>query len=309
MQKTLMANNMRLAYDEFGAPEHPAMLLVMGLGTQMIAWPTSFCEDLASQGFRVIRFDNRDIGLSEKVEVKRPVSLPKILIKAKLGLSISVPYTLRDMALDAIGVLDALNIEAAHWVGVSMGGMIAQLVAAEYPSRCLSLTSIMSSSGNPSVKGPSLSVIRLLMKSPSHESEEKYLADSMTKWAALGSPDYPPTKEDLSERILASLRRSYYPKGYVHQLAAIIENGDRRAILRKIRVPTLVIHGQADVLIPVEGGIDTANNIKDCNLKIIQGMGHDLPKELLPRLARYICRHIEESAQSDKFVTKKQKLS
>lgn len=297
MQKTLVANDMRLAYDEFGSPEHPAIVLIMGLGTQMIAWPTSFCESLANQGFRIIRFDNRDIGLSEKVEVKRPVSLPKIILKKKLGLSISVPYTLHDMALDTIGVLDALGIQAAHFVGASMGGMIAQLIAAEYPSRSLSLTSIMSSSGNPSVKGPSLKIIRLLMKSPSQASEEKYLADSLAKWAVIGSPDYPASKEDLSERILTNLRRSYYPKGYVHQLAAIIENGDRRAILRKIRVPTLIIHGQADVLIPVEGGIDTANNIKNSSLKLIQGMGHDLPRELLPRIVRYICRHIEEKSK------------
>lgn len=297
MQKTLVANDMRLAYDEFGSPEHPAIVLIMGLGTQMIAWPTSFCESLANQGFRIIRFDNRDIGLSEKVEVKRPVSLPKIILKKKLGLSISVPYTLHDMALDTIGVLDALGIQAAHFVGASMGGMIAQLIAAEYPSRSLSLTSIMSSSGNPSVKGPSLNIIRLLMTSPSQASEEKYLADSLAKWAVIGSPDYPASKEDLSERILTNLRRSYYPKGYVHQLAAIIENGDRRAILRKIRVPTLIIHGQADVLIPVEGGIDTANNIKNSSLKLIQGMGHDLPRELLPRIVRYICRHIEEKSK------------
>jgi Predicted hydrolases or acyltransferases (alpha/beta hydrolase superfamily) len=295
MQKYLTANGLSLAYEEFGNPKHPAILLVMGLGTQMIAWPVAFCENLAKEGFRVIRFDNRDIGLSEKIDVKRSVSLPVITIKQKLGFAISVPYSLHDMALDAVGVLDALDIEAAHWVGASMGGMIAQLAAANHPSKVLSLTSIMSSSGNPTLKGPSLNVIRLLLKSPNRNSEEQYLADSLAKWAVLGSPDYPPTKEALTERILENLHRSYYPKGYVHQMAAIIDNGDRRPLLRKIRVPSLIIHGQADVLIPVEGGIDTAKNIKGSTLKLIQGMGHDLPRELLPKFIRYICQHIEQN--------------
>lgn len=296
-EKYLTANGLSLAYDEFGKPSDPAIVLVMGLGTQMIAWPESFCQALADAGYRVIRFDNRDIGLSEKIDVKQRISLSKLIIRQRLGLPLSVPYTLQDMAVDAVGVLDALNIHAAHWVGASMGGMIAQIIAAEHPDRALSMTSIMSTSGNPSLKGISLKVMSLMMKSPSRESEEKYLQDSLAKWAVLGSPDYPPTKEALSERILTNLRRSYYPKGYVHQMAAIMQNGDRRPLLRRIRVPCLIIHGQADVLVPVEGGIDTARNIKGSTLKLIQGMGHDLPRELLPRFARYITQHIDNNTQ------------
>ncbi|NND01066.1 MAG: alpha/beta hydrolase, partial [Gammaproteobacteria bacterium] len=150
-EQFLIANNLTLAYDEFGQPGNPALLLIMGLGTQMIAWPDDFCQGLADQGHRVIRFDNRDIGLSEKIKINKPVSIPKILLRSRLGLSLDVPYTLHDMAADTVGVLDALEIDSAHIVGASMGGMIAQIVAADHPERCRSLTSIMSTTGNPAL--------------------------------------------------------------------------------------------------------------------------------------------------------------
>ena len=162
-QKYLMANDLRLAYDEFGTPNDPAIILIMGLGTQMIAWPETFCQGLADKGFRVIRFDNRDIGLSQKIEPKKPVSIPKLFLRKKMGLSIRPPYTLRDMAKDAIGVLDFLETEQAHWVGASMGGMIAQILVAEYPERSLSLTSIMSTSGNPRLPQSSWKVTKQLI--------------------------------------------------------------------------------------------------------------------------------------------------
>jgi pimeloyl-ACP methyl ester carboxylesterase len=295
-EKYLMANNLRLAYDEFGDASHPAIILIMGLGTQMIAWPVPFCESLAEQGFRVIRFDNRDIGLSQKIEPKRKVSILQIIMKQRLRIPFHVPYRLRDMAKDTIGLIDALGLQKVHWVGASMGGMIAQLLAAEYPERTLSLTSIMSTTGNPDLPKVSLKVSKQMINRPSAEDQEAYLKHAMATWAIIGSPDYPPSKEDLSAKILNSLNRSYYPKGYLHQMAAIIENGDRRGVLRKIKAPTLVIHGKADVLVPVEGGIDTAENIPNAELKLISGMGHDLPKELIPRFSRYIGEHIQKSA-------------
>jgi len=284
-----MANGLRLAYDEFGDSSHPAIVLVMGLGTQMIAWPESLCLGLAEQGFRVIRFDNRDIGLSQQIDPKKPVNIAKLMLRKRLGLSIRVPYTLRDMAADAVGVLDFLEIESAHWVGASMGGMICQLVAADYPARSLSLTSIMSSSGNPKLSQPSLRVAKQLLLRPDRRNEEAYLRHSLATWAIIGSPDYPPDEEELRERILLSLRRSYSPNGYTHQMAAILESGDRRGLLRKIQVPTLVMHGKLDVLIPVDGGIDTAKNINNSKLELFEGMGHDLPRQLIPRFISLIC--------------------
>jgi pimeloyl-ACP methyl ester carboxylesterase len=300
-QKYLMANGLRLAYDEFGDAADPALILVMGLGTQMIAWPEALCEGLASEGYRVIRFDNRDIGLSQQIEPKKPVNLMKLILRSKLGLSIRVPYGLRDMAADAIGVLDFLEIESAHWVGASMGGMICQVIAAEHPERSLSLTSIMSSSGNPDLPQPSLRIAKQLLMRPDRNNEKAYLKHSFATWAIIGSPDYPPKQEELSDRILSGLRRSYSPHGYTHQMAAILESGDRRHLLRKIKVPTQVIHGKADVLVPVEGGIDTAKHIKNAKLELIEGMGHDLPRQLIPRFISLICGVIADSekAKSD----------
>ncbi len=293
-----MANGLRLAYDEFGKESDPAIILVMGLGTQMIAWPETLCTQLAEHGFRVIRFDNRDIGLSQKVETKKKVNLLKLLLRKQLGLSVRAPYSLRDMAADAIGVLDHLEIDRAHWVGASMGGMIAQILAAENPDRSLSLTSIMSTTGNPALPQTSWKVSKQLLSRPSAKNEQAYLAHSLKTWAIIGSPDYPPSKEELSERILRGVRRSYSPQGFQNQMAAILESGDRRGMLRKITLPTLIIHGKADVLVPVEGGIDTAEHIKHAELKLVEGMGHDLPRELIPKFARWIGEHATQASEN-----------
>ena len=287
-ERYLMANGLRLCYEEFGDPNHPAIVLIMGLGTQMISWPDAFCTMLADKGYRVIRFDNRDIGLSQKIATDRSVNLAKLFIQQRLGLKVTAPYTLRDMALDTIGVLDFLEIDKAHWVGASMGGMIAQLLAAEHPERTLTLTSIMSTTGRKSLPQAPLKVIRQMMSRPSADKEHEYLKHAMKTWALIGSPDYPPEKEELKQRILRAMRRSSYPAGYRNQVAAIIECGDRRGVLHRIDCPTLVIHGKADVLVPVEGGIETAKNIKGAQLELIAGMGHDLPRQLLPKFVRLI---------------------
>jgi len=289
-----MANGLRLCYQEFGAADKPAIVLIMGLGTQMISWPDTFCEMLADLGQRVIRFDNRDIGLSQKIDTETDINLLKLVVRQRLGLKIEPPYTLRDMALDTIGVLDFLEIDKAHWVGASMGGMIAQLLAAEHPERTLTLTSIMSTTGRRRLPQAPLKVIRQMMTRPSIDDENAYLKHALQTWALIGSPDYPPNKEELSERILRSARRSSYPAGYRNQVAAIMESGDRRGILHRINCPTLVIHGKADLLVPVEGGIETAKNIKGAKLELIEGMGHDLPKQLLPRFTKLIEQLISE---------------
>ncbi len=294
--KYATANGLRICYEEFGDPAQPAVLLIMGLSTQMIAWPEPFCEHLAAGGYRVIRFDNRDVGLSQKLADERVPNLLRLLLAAGFGLPLRVPYTLHDMARDTVGLLDGLGIERAHIVGASMGGMIAQLVAGDYPRRTLSLTSMMSTSGARSLPRASRQVQRLMMRRAS-SGEEEYLRYASRLWRLIGSPAYPPEEQELRERLLASYRRSYYPPGFLRQFAAIVASGDRVELLRRVQRPTLVIHGSADALVPVEGGTHTAELVPAARLALIDGMGHDLPKVLLPRLASLILEHIDNPEQ------------
>lgn len=291
--KTLQANGIELAFDEFGDAGQPAVLLIMGLGTQMIAWPEPFCLALADQGLRVIRFDNRDVGLSSKMDSAPVPNILKLALFSRLNRKLKVPYTLHTMAEDAIALMDVLDIEAAHIVGASMGGMIAQLMAAHFPYRVRSLTSIMSTSGRRSLPQADSKVMRHMARRPRKASPEALLEYSMRTWRLIGSPGYQPTDEELREKILAGYERSYYPAGYTRHMAAIIAGGDRVKDLAKVMAPTLVIHGKQDPLVPVEGGIDTANLISGAKLELIEGMGHDLPKELLPTFVELISSHIE----------------
>ena len=286
----IKAGKVELAMQEFGEPDRPVILLIMGLGMQMISWPEAFCQALADKGFRVIRFDNRDAGLSHKVSGVRAPGPLKMLLASKLGIRLTVPYQLRDLADDAIALLDTLDIESAHIVGASMGGMVAQLVAAHYPERVLTLTSIMSTSGNPKLPQPSAKVLmRLVTKAAT--DEKSFLESALQTWRIIGSPAYQPSDDELSERLLAAYRRSYYPAGTARQMAAISACGSRVAALKSIRAPTLVIHGKDDVLVPVAGGIDTAKHIPGAQLELIEGMGHDLPTPLLPTFVDLIGSH------------------
>lgn len=289
-EKQVQAGDLTLVCQQFGETDKPALVLVMGLGMQMISWPDDFCRQLADQGFRVIRFDNRDSGLSQKMSGQRAPGLLKLTLATRLGFRLKVPYQLRDMAADTAALLDALEIEAAHLVGASMGGMIAQLVAAHYPRRVLSLTSIMSTSGNPRLPGPKGKILRTLMM-PAAPNEAAFLETATRTWRLIGSPAFQPTDEELQARLLYSYRRSYYPAGTARQLAAISASGSRVEDLKTIRVPTLVIHGAEDPLVPVQGGIDTAKHIPGARLEIIEGMGHDLPQPLLSRFATLIGEH------------------
>ena len=297
-EQYLTANGLRLAYDEFGNPDDPAMLLIMGLGTQMIGWPEDFCEQLAARGYRVIRFDNRDIGLSDKMEADRAPNPLKLAAYARLGLSMKVPYTLYDMAKDAVGVLNALDISAAHVVGASMGGMIAQLMAGVYPFRVLSLTSVMSTSGCRTLPGADPKISLHMVRRPSSGDRDELLDYSMRTWRLIGSPAYPPTDAALEAKILRSFERSFYPPGHRRQMAAIMASGDRVDVLKKIMAPTLVIHGTDDPLVPVEGGIDTANHVPNAKLELIDGMGHDLPTPLIPTFVDLIGSHADEALKT-----------
>lgn len=284
------ANGLQFCYDEIGGADRPALLLIMGLGTQMIAWPEPFLQHLADGGYRVIRFDNRDIGLSANLG-DRPAPNPAMLaIAGRFGLHLPVPYTLHDMKRDTLGLMDALDIDRAHLVGASMGGMIAHLVASERPDRVATLTSIMSSSGARHLPGPPADVRRHLMSRPPG-SEDQYVQRRLRTLQLVGSRTYPADPDALEERLRAAYRRSFRPEGYMRQLAAVIASGDRVAALRRIQVPTLVIHGDEDRLVPPAASRHIAQLVPGSRLEIIEGMGHDLPEPLWPRLADLILEH------------------
>lgn len=275
------ANGIKLEYESFGSPANPVALLIMGLGAQLTRWPVAFCEKLAARGFRVIRFDNRDSGLSTLLD-SAPIPDLRMLVAARMtGLTMNVPYTLDDMAADTIGLLDALHIEQAHIVGASMGGMIAHLVAADYPQRVLSLTSIMSTTGNPALPPPTPAAAAVLMARAPHPSDrDAYLAHGLKTLRTIGSPGYPFDEAVVSERILNEAARSYNPAGFGRQIAAVTATGDRREKIRRIKAPTVVVHGAADPLVPLAAGRDTAENIANAELRVIPGMGHDFPPPL-----------------------------
>lgn len=292
----LAANGISIEYESFGSSTDPTILLIMGLGMQMIAWPEPFCRELASQGFQVIRYDNRDTGFSTKFDGARAPGVPALLLRSLLRLPIRVPYTLRDMAEDAVGLLDALDISAAHIVGASMGGMIAQNVAASFPDRLRSLTSIMSTSGHRSLPGADPLVSRHLFRSrPTGADRGAVIAHNMRTLELIGSPAYPIDEETRREMTSFSFDRCYYPAGFTRHVAAIVHDGDRRQRLGTITAPTLVIHGREDPLVPLAGGIDTAEHIPGAQLKIIDGMGHNFPVELWPTIIGLITAHARKA--------------
>lgn len=274
------ANAITLEYESFGSTANPAVLLIMGLGSQLTRWPVPFCQKLAARGYRVIRFDNRDIGLSTRFDTAPVPELAAIIAARMTGLPVKVPYTLQDMAADAVGLLDALHIEKAHIVGASMGGMIAHLIAADYPQRVLSLTSIMSTTGNPTLPPPTPAASAVLMSRAPHPSNlEAYLAHGVNTARVLASPGAPFDEAALRERMTSDVQRSYNPAGYARQIAAATASGDRREKTRRIQAPTVVVHGADDPLVPLAAGRDTAENIPDAELRIIPGLGHDMPAQ------------------------------
>ncbi|MFT5209129.1 MAG: pimeloyl-ACP methyl ester carboxylesterase [Flavobacterium sp.] len=271
------ANNITIEYDTFGDQQKPAMLLIMGLGAQMIHWDVDFCNQLASEGFYVIRFDNRDVGLSSKMDGESVPELSKMVLDLMSGKTPKVPYSIDDMAADAMGLLDVLGIQQAHICGASMGGMIAQLVACHYPERALSLTSIMSTTGSPDLP-KSTAEAQEALSAPRPDSEEEVVKRAQSNALILGSPGFEKDAEFIARRALEAFRRSFYPMGFARQVAAIVVAGDRRVKLQKLTLPSLVIHGTDDPLVPVQGGHDTHENIVGSKLELIEGMGHDLPK-------------------------------
>jgi pimeloyl-ACP methyl ester carboxylesterase len=288
------ANGLELCYQEMGDPEGEPLLLVMGLATQMIAWDEEFCAPLAERGFRVIRFDNRDIGRSTRID-SAGVPPRADMILGRRG---SAAYLLPDMAADTIGLMDHLGIESAHVVGASMGGMIAQTLAIEYAERVRSLVSIMSNTGSRWTGLPSRKAMAVLLGRPPKGREEA-IERAVRTFGVIGSPGYPFDEERVRRISGRSYDRGHGAAGVVRQLHAVTASGDRTQALRRVRVPATVIHGNRDVLVRPAGGRATARAIPNARLKIIDGMGHDLPRQLWPVFADEIAAtaaHAEQDA-------------
>lgn len=274
-----------LCYETFGDRSNPTALLIMGLGTQMIAWQEDFCQALVDRGLHVVRFDNRDIGRSTHM-TGRPPSVPELLLRSRRA----ARYTLADMADDAAGLLRELELEPAHVIGASMGGMIAQTLAIRHPKSVRSLVSIMSNTGSRRHGQPSLKVYGVFLRRPA-QGRDAFIAHMERLFAAIGSRGLPRDEEDLREIAMASYERDHDPAGPGRQLAAIIGSGDRTAQLHTITAPTLVIHGSADPLVAPSGGRATARAIPGAELMMVEGMGHDLPRAAWPRLIDAIATH------------------
>jgi len=276
---TTKPDSIEIEYDTFGSPDDPALLLVMGFTAQLIAWDPAFCEQLAARGRYVIVYDNRDCGLSTHLDGQRVN--PMELMQAQLdGTPMPPsPYTLSDMANDAVGLLDAIGVDRAHIVGASMGGMIVQTIAIEHPDRCLSMTSIMSSPGDPRAGKPAPEALAFLMAPPPAE-REAYIANAPGAAGFTSKRYFDPEK--AKDRAAAAFDRAFYPEGATRQLAAIYASGDRTELLAKVTVPSLVLHGRDDNLITPSGGSLTADAIPGASYLLLADMGHDLPEQLWP---------------------------
>jgi pimeloyl-ACP methyl ester carboxylesterase len=285
-EATCRVGDVDIAYETFGDPSDPALLLVMGLGTQMIGWHEDFCAEIAGRGFHVIRYDNRDVGRSTPMRDLPVPSVRQLVLRSKKAAG----YTLSDMAADGVGLLDRLGIERAHVVGASMGGMIAQTIAIEHPERVLSLVSIMSNTGARFSGQPKLATYGVLIGTPPKD-RDAYIEHTVKVFDKIGSPGFERDEDELRRTAARSYDRGRNPAGAARQLAAIIHSGDRTPMLRRITAPTLVIHGTADRLVSPSGGRATARAIPGARLLEIEGMGHDLPRAAWPRIVDAIAEN------------------
>lgn len=282
------ANGIEIEYETFGTRKDPALFLIMGLGAQLTLWPESLCEALAGQGFFVVRYDNRDVGLSTDFDQWGVPDVMGAFARLMMGEKVETPYLLGDMAADATGLLDALELERAHMVGASMGGMIAQVVAATYPERTRSLVSIMSTSGRPGLPMGKPEAVAMLSAQPEGTEREQLIAHGMKLRSVISGPGYqtdPATMRALVER---NIDRRYYPQGAARQYLAIMASGPRADLLKTVKVPTLVLHGEDDPLLPVECGRDVAALVPGAKIETFPGWGHDVPERMVPKLVSSI---------------------
>lgn len=289
---TIRANGIDIYYEESGPAEASVILLVMGLGTQMIAWPDELIQGLVANGYRVIHYDNRDVGLSQRMDGAPAGSLVWAMIASRFGLPVRTAYTVSDMAKDGAALLDALGIDRAHIVGASMGGMIVQLMAANHPEKVLSMTSIMSSSGKPGLPGPRADIRKRLMTprptNPAKEEAVKLGAEALEAISFADPTRAPTAFTDMAAR---AFDRGYYPVGMKRQLLSIVADGSRVERLKTITAPTLVVHGGADPLVPKDGSEDIVRHIPGARLEIIEDMAHDLPPSQVERMVQLIADH------------------
>jgi len=290
------ANGIEICYDIFGAADAEPLFLIMGLSAQMVLWDDEFCQQLAARGFRVVRFDNRDIGHSTKLTGGKRVTPIDILKIRLFGILPTATYTLRDMAMDTTGLMDALGIRSAHVVGASMGGAIAQEIAIHFPDRIRSLTSIMSTTGNLKLPQPKREAMTLLM-SPPPKTKDEYVATFARNWRVLRQGSFP--QDEARDRVLAErcYARGLNPAGVGRQLRAILASGARNKALANVRTPTLVIHGTVDPLVRPEAGKDTANSIPGAKLVMVEGMGHAMPIPMWPQIIGAITEHAKAAAR------------
>lgn len=297
-----VANGVVLYYEIIEPPQPrdaPVLLLIMGMGSQLIAWPDALCQDLALQGWRVVRFDNRDSGLSQQLDEMGTPDLTKVMLQLGVGRPVYPPYELGDMARDALGLLDAIGVSCAHVVGASMGGMIAQIMAATYPERVLSQCLIMTTSGAPRLPKPAREVLSAAFGRPKGKAD----ADAVRGWyvrfmRTLEGSRHRETDDDLNAYIDRSLARAYRPAGSLRQTAAIVAAGDRSHLLSLTDVPTLVIHGSDDPLTRLECGKDVAKKIPGARLVVLQGVGHCLPTAVLPEITGLIDQHARAAQEA-----------
>jgi pimeloyl-ACP methyl ester carboxylesterase len=272
----IQANGINIEYETFGHESDRPLLLVMGLGGQLIHWDSEFCTQLAEKGHYVIRYDNRDAGLSEKMGEFSIPDMAQMMADFLEGETPEVPYTLNDMAEDGMALLTGLGIQQSHICGASLGGMIVQAMAINFPDRVKSMTSIMSTTGNSNLP-PASPEAQAALLSPAGENEAEIVQNAIEVNKIIGSPGFEFDLERTTQMALEAFERSFYPEGIARQMAAVAAGGDRREKLNQLATPTLVIHGTDDCLVPVEGGIDTHNNIQGSELMLIEGMGHNLP--------------------------------
>jgi pimeloyl-ACP methyl ester carboxylesterase len=285
--------NLEIEYETHGDPAHPPILLVMGLGAQLTRWPEPFYRALVDGGHHVIRYDNRDIGLSTKLDASGRPDVLQAVVRAMLRLPPRAPYLLDDMANDAVGLLDALGMQSAHVVGASMGGMIGQILAARHAPRVRSFVSIMSTSGSRSLPGPRLALQLGMLRTQIEQGFRKRGRDAaieqiVRSLKSIESPAFPADESALRARVTRDFDRCHCPQGFGRQLMAIVASGSRRHLLGDIRAPTLIIHGKEDPLVPVAAAYHLQKHIAGARLEVIAGMGHDVPPPLVPRLSRLI---------------------
>ena len=293
----IVANGLQIEVEDSGpgaaGERRPAVLLIMGLGMQLVAWPPDMVQALVEAGYRVIRHDNRDVGLSQRMESLGKPNLIWAGLQHKLGFAPRPPYTLADMAADALGVLDALGVKQAHVVGVSMGGMIAQRMALTAPQRVLSLTSVMSSSSAPGLPQARPEVMAALLRRPSGRDRQAVVDHYVRLFRVIGSPGFVTPEAELRQRIAQAAERGFYPVGTLRQMLAVLADSARAALLAQIKAPTLVFHGQDDPLLPYACGEDTARRIPGARLIGVPGMGHDLPVPVVERLLAALLPHLQ----------------